>query len=67
MTTTTSATQLVQSEFRDLALEYADSHDRGAKAARYCFASVNQRMITLKGESFLGSFSFFARGPGTFF
>jgi hypothetical protein len=32
------------------------------EATRYCFASVNQRMMTVKGELLLGSFSFFALG-----
>ena len=51
MTATVSATQLAQSILAIYHWSTPKTTMDALKATRYCFASVNQRMITVKGGS----------------
>src|SRR5271166_3054130 len=62
MTATVSATQLAQSILAIWPWSTPKATIEALKATRYCFASVSQRVIAVRGELDFGSFSFFARG-----
>lgn len=66
MTAIVLATQLDQSILAIWCWSMPKATMDALKATRYCFASVNQRMITLNGELLAGSLSFFARGDTGF-